>query len=165
MSSILVLSQTDINKLLAQGDAQVANQVVDLMEDTFIKYTAGHDNEEKAKQAQSPQRIGVSTESHQVLFMPSRLGSTTSIKIVSVPTKDGLSGLPATNIVIDEKTGGVEAVMNADALTAVRTAAGNVIVLVVCVQYSNVCRIWFGYTLLCQSQCQKFGCLWCRCSR
>jgi ornithine cyclodeaminase len=75
-------------------------------------------------EAQSPQRIGVSTETHKVLFMPSRLDHTTSIKIVSVPTKDGLSGLPATILVIDEKTGGVEAVMNADALTAVRTAAG-----------------------------------------
>lgn len=124
MSSILVISQNDINKILAQGDAQVANQVVDLMEDTFVKYTAGHDNQQKAKEAQSPQRIGIHTDSHQVLFMPSRLGQTTSIKIVSVPTKDGLSGLPATNIVIDEETGGVEAVMNAGALTAVRTAAG-----------------------------------------
>ncbi|CEP08075.1 hypothetical protein [Parasitella parasitica] len=123
--SILILSANDINALLSQGDPEAANQIVDLMEATFSKYTQGQKVAQKAQEAQSPQRIGVSTETHKVLFMPSRLDHTTSIKIVSVPTKEGLSGLPATILVIDEKTGGVEAVMNADALTAVRTAAGS----------------------------------------
>ncbi|KAF1805800.1 hypothetical protein V8B55DRAFT_1488653 [Mucor lusitanicus] len=123
--SILILSANDINQLLSQGDPKMANAVVDLMETTFRKYTQGQQDAAKALEAQSPQRIGVSTETHKVLFMPSRLDHTTSVKIVSVPTKDGLSGLPATILVIDEKTGGVEAVMNADALTAVRTAAGS----------------------------------------
>lgn len=125
MSNILILSQTDIDKLLSQGDAQVANQVVDLMQTTFEKFTQGQTNEQLALSAQSPQRISVSTDSHKVLFMPSRLDTTTSIKIVSVPTKEGLSGLPATILVLDENTGSVQAVMNAGALTAVRTAAGN----------------------------------------
>lgn len=124
MSNILILSQIDIDTLLSQGDSKVANEIIDLMQTTFVKFTQGHDNEEKALQAQSPQRIGVSTESHKVLFMPSRLDTTTSIKIVSVPTKEGLSGLPATILVLDENTGCVQAVMNAGALTAVRTAAG-----------------------------------------
>ncbi|KAI8636174.1 hypothetical protein BD408DRAFT_426543 [Parasitella parasitica] len=123
--SILILSASDINALLSQGDSETANQLVDLMETTFSKYTQSQKDAQKALEAQSPQRISVSTETHKVLFMPSRLDHTTSIKIVSVPTKDGLSGLPATILVIDEKTGGVEAVMNADALTAVRTAAGS----------------------------------------
>lgn len=123
--SILILSASDIDKLLSQGDLKVANQIVDLMETTFGKYTQGQKDAQKALEAQSPQRISVSTETHKVLFMPSRLEQTTSIKIVSVPTKDGLSGLPATILVIDEKTGGVQAVMNADSLTAVRTAAGS----------------------------------------
>ncbi|GAA5814082.1 hypothetical protein MFLAVUS_007572 [Mucor flavus] len=125
MSNILILSQTDIDKLLSQGDAQVANQVVDLMQTTFEKFTQGQTNEQLALSAQSPQRISVSTDSHKVLFMPSRLDTTTSIKIVSVPTKEGLSGLPATILVLDENTGSVQAVMNAGALTAVRTAAGS----------------------------------------
>lgn len=121
---ILILSQSDIDKLLSQGDATVANQVIDLMHKTFVQFTQGQQDEQKALQAQSPQRIGVSTENHKVLFMPSRLDTTTSIKIVSVPTKEGLSGLPATILVLDESTGSVQAVMNASALTAVRTAAG-----------------------------------------
>lgn len=124
MSKILILSASDIDSLLSQGDAKVANQIVDLMQETFVNFTEGHDNEEKSLKAQSPQRIGVSTDDRKVLFMPSRLGQTTSIKIVSVPTKEGVSGLPATIVVLDEKTGSVQAVMNADALTAVRTAAG-----------------------------------------
>ncbi|KAI7894407.1 uncharacterized protein EV154DRAFT_560360 [Mucor mucedo] len=125
MSNILILSQTDIDALLSQGDPRVANEIIDLMQTTFVKFTQGHDDEEKALQAQSPQRIGISTDSHKVLFMPSRLDTTTSIKIVSVPTKEGLSGLPATILVLDESTGCVQAVMNAGALTAVRTAAGS----------------------------------------
>lgn len=124
MSDILILSQSDIDKLLSQGDSKVANQVIDLMQKTFVKFTESHDNEEKALKAQSPQRIGVSTNDRKVLFMPSRLDQTTSIKIVSVPTKEGVSGLPATILVLDEETGSVQAVMNAGALTAVRTAAG-----------------------------------------
>lgn len=121
---ILILSQSDIDKLLSQGDATVANQVIDLMHKTFVQFTQGQQDEQKALQVQSPQRIGVSIENHKVLFMPSRLDTTTSIKIVSVPTKEGLSGLPATILVLDESTGSVQAVMNASALTAVRTAAG-----------------------------------------
>ncbi|KAG2232598.1 hypothetical protein INT48_009807 [Thamnidium elegans] len=125
MSNILILSQTDIDKVLSQGDAKVANQVIDLMQTTFEKFTQGQTNEQFALAAQSPQRISVSTDSHKVLFMPSRLDTTTSIKIVSVPTKEGVSGLPATILVLDENTGSVQAVMNAGALTAVRTAAGS----------------------------------------
>lgn len=128
MSNILILSQTDIDSLLSQGDPTVANEIIDLMQTTFVKFTQGHDDEEKALKAQSPQRIGVSTDSHKVLFMPSRLDTTTSIKIVSVPTKEGLSGLPATILVLDENTGCVQAVMNAGALTAVRTAAGKTMI-------------------------------------
>jgi ornithine cyclodeaminase len=125
MSSILILSQADIDRLLSQGDAQIAIQIIDLMEKTFVKFTEGQSNEQKALNAQSPQRIGVQTDSHKVLFMPSRLDQTTSIKIVSVPAKEGVSGLPATILVLNEQTGSVQAVMNAAALTAVRTAAGN----------------------------------------
>ncbi|KAI9474042.1 MAG: hypothetical protein EXX96DRAFT_509073 [Benjaminiella poitrasii] len=128
MSSILVISQSDVDRILSQGNTKVANDIVDLMGTTFLQFTRGHSkksNESDRLESQSPQRVGVSTESHRVLFMPSRLDHTTSIKIVSVPTKEGLSGLPATILVIDEETGSIEAVMNAAALTAVRTAAGS----------------------------------------
>lgn len=124
MSNILILSRADLDKVLAQGDPKVANEIIDLMQKTFEKFSQGQADERFALEAQSPQRISVSTESHKVLFMPSRLDTTTAIKIVSVPTKEGLSGLPATILVLDESTGSVQAVMNAGALTAVRTAAG-----------------------------------------
>ncbi|KAG0740467.1 hypothetical protein G6F57_011390 [Rhizopus arrhizus] len=95
------------------------------MEDTFQKFTASQSNGEQALKIESPHRIGVKMDSHQALFMPSRLGETTSIKIVSVPTKDGKGGLPATILVLNQYTGSVEAVLNAADLTAVRTAAGS----------------------------------------
>lgn len=100
--------------------------MIDLMGETFEKFTAGHLDSKLALKAQSPQRISVHMDSHQALFMPSRLDQTTSLKIVSVPTKEGKSGLPATIVVLDKEEGSVEAVMNADALTAIRTAAGRV---------------------------------------
>ncbi|KAI8146626.1 hypothetical protein BJV82DRAFT_599254 [Fennellomyces sp. T-0311] len=125
MTTIRVLSQDDINKLLALGDSKAALEMVDLMASTFATYTAAHGNEEKQKYAQAPQRIAVTTDLHKVLFMPSRLNTTTSIKVVSVPLGDSKGGLPGTTLVLDEATGGLQAVMNAAALTAVRTAAGS----------------------------------------
>ncbi|KAI9490225.1 hypothetical protein BDB00DRAFT_769242 [Zychaea mexicana] len=95
------------------------------MGSTFAAYTAAHGDAEKQKCAQAPQRIAVTTDMHKVLFMPSRLNTTTSIKVVSVPLGDSKGGLPGTTLVLDEATGGLQTVMNAAALTAVRTAAGS----------------------------------------
>ncbi|KAI7907600.1 uncharacterized protein BX663DRAFT_491413 [Cokeromyces recurvatus] len=128
MTNIRVISQSDISRILSQGNTEVANEIVDIMAKTFRQFTEGQNdkaNENERLASQSPQRIGISTEAFQVLFMPSRLDHTTSIKVVSVPTKEGLSGLPATILVIDETTGSTEAVMNATSLTAIRTAAGS----------------------------------------
>ena len=65
---------------------------------------------------------------HTALFMPSRvpyLG--TAIKVVSIPSLPGTGqGLPASTLVLDEGTGCVKAIVNATALTALRTAAGTI---------------------------------------
>ncbi|KAI8085990.1 uncharacterized protein BX664DRAFT_386462 [Halteromyces radiatus] len=122
--TVRVLSSKDINQLLRQGDLDSANQVIDLMAVTFETYTKAHQSG-NTHYAQAPQRIGVHTDNHYALFMPSRLQQTTAIKVVSVPTNDGKGGLPATIMVLDETNGSVQAIMNAAALTAVRTAAGS----------------------------------------
>ncbi|ORX47438.1 NAD(P)-binding protein [Hesseltinella vesiculosa] len=121
---ILVISQADIDKLLPQGDALVANQVIDIMASTFATYTSARATG-NTHDAQTPLRIGVTTNNHRVLFMPSRLNTTTSIKIVSVPLGDSKAGLPGSILVLNEATGAVEAIMNASGLTGVRTAAGS----------------------------------------
>jgi ornithine cyclodeaminase/alanine dehydrogenase-like protein (mu-crystallin family) len=62
--------------------------------------------------------------------MPARLAPFgTSIKVVAVPSSSSsldikAKGLPASTLVLDEKTGAPRALINASALTAVRTAAG-----------------------------------------
>jgi ornithine cyclodeaminase/alanine dehydrogenase-like protein (mu-crystallin family) len=77
-----------------------------------------------------PHRLSVPTASHTALFMPARLAPFgTSIKVVAVPSPTSSSdikakGLPASTLVLDEKTGAPRALINASALTAVRTAAG-----------------------------------------
>ncbi|KAI9028216.1 hypothetical protein CLU79DRAFT_738267 [Phycomyces nitens] len=128
MSSLRILSQTVISSLLNQGNPTNANEIVDLMATTFSAYTNGHKSHDKsaALGAQAPLRVNVTTDNHKVLFMPSRLDQTTSIKVVSVPTRDNDSrGLPASVLVLDQDTGAVETIMNGGSLTAVRTAAGS----------------------------------------
>ncbi|KAL1935217.1 hypothetical protein VTP01DRAFT_4357 [Rhizomucor pusillus] len=122
-TTIRVLSQADVDALLALGNesSAAALEIVDLMASTFATFS------KRPERAQAPHRIGVTTDQHKVLFMPSRLDTTTSIKVVSVPLGDSKGGLPGTVLVLDEATGSVQAVMNATALTAVRTAAGSAV--------------------------------------
>ena len=63
---------------------------------------------------------------HTALFMPSRVPDLgTAIKVVSVPSlPETRQGLPSSTLVLDEVTGCVKALVNATALTALRTAAG-----------------------------------------
>ena len=58
--------------------------------------------------------------------MPARIPDIgTTIKVVSVPLLSGdTRGIPASTLVIDEKTGATKALVNARSLTAIRTAAG-----------------------------------------
>jgi len=77
----------------------------------------------------SPHRTKIETDHFVGLVMPSRIafpdeGGTTAIKVVSLP-KGKHSGLPASTVVLDEKTGNVKAIVNAGTLTALRTAAGS----------------------------------------
>ncbi|KAH9165874.1 hypothetical protein EDB89DRAFT_2007259 [Lactarius sanguifluus] len=66
---------------------------------------------------------------HRVLFMPARIADIgTTIKVVSVPLLSGdTRGIPASTLVLDEKSGATKALVNARALTALRTAAGSVL--------------------------------------
>ncbi|KAI8993228.1 hypothetical protein BDB01DRAFT_775584 [Pilobolus umbonatus] len=120
--TLLILSDHDINQILSKERSQISLQIIEKMAHAFSQYTL---HQQISIQVQSPQRIGISTNNHKVLFMPSRLNDTTSVKIVSVPTKEGIPGLPAANIVLDESTGKIDAILNATHLTAIRTAAGS----------------------------------------
>ncbi len=81
---------------------------------------------------QTPQRTAINSPFHTTLFMPARLSlpqytlGGTSVKVVSVPLKEGdTRGLPATTLVLNEESGAVDAVVNARELTALRNAAGS----------------------------------------
>lgn len=73
-----------------------------------------------------PHRSSVSMPRHTALFMPCRArGIGTAIKVVCVPTTaDDENGLQASTVLLDETTGRVKAMIDANALTALRTAAG-----------------------------------------
>ena len=74
----------------------------------------------------SPHRTAIDMPEHRALFMPARIADIgTTIKVVSVPLLSGdARGLPASTLVLDEKTGATKALVNARSLTALRTAAG-----------------------------------------
>ncbi|KAH9017785.1 hypothetical protein EDB83DRAFT_2437150 [Lactarius deliciosus] len=65
--------------------------------------------------------------------MPARIPDIgTTIKVVSVPLLSGdTRGIPASTLVLDEKSGATKALVNARALTALRTAAGSVLATVI----------------------------------
>lgn len=112
---MLVLSSADVDALVAEISPDELSQ---LMADVFrrVSENSGVD---------MPHRLSVRTESHNTLFMPSRVDTYgTAVKIVSVPTSGGLNGIPGTTLVMDEASGGVKAVVNARKLTAIRNAAG-----------------------------------------
>lgn len=83
---------------------------------------------------QMPPRMSVYSSAYTTLFMPSRIESIplTSIKVVAVPRTASLGGLPATTLVMDEKTGSLDAVVNARSLTALRTAAASALATKLC---------------------------------
>ena len=73
----------------------------------------------------APHRLSIDSTQYKALFMPSRIeGYFTAIKVVSIPTNNKASGLPASTLILEEETGAVRALLNATSLTALRNAAG-----------------------------------------
>jgi len=95
---MLVLSCADVDALLADVPP---DELVRLMADVFRRVSGGSG-------IHMPHRLSVQTDTHNTLFMPSRVD-------------------PATTLVMDEASGGVKAVVNARNLTAIRTAAGSLL--------------------------------------
>ncbi|KZV65609.1 NAD(P)-binding protein [Peniophora sp. CONT] len=121
-SDLLVLTATDVTKLLSSFAAPAL-----LAQSARLFYALAHASTEDP--IQQPHRTTLPLPAHKTLVMPARVpGVGASLKLVSVPTGQGdTRGLPASTLVLDEETGAVRAVLNARALTAVRTAAGTVL--------------------------------------
>ena len=119
--SLLVLSAQDT---LKATKTFTPDELVALMAQVFARLSAADPG------IVQPHRTTVPTAHHTALFMPSRIApSGTTMKVVSVPTATAPAdvkahGLPASTIVLDERTGGVRAIVNARLLTALRNAAG-----------------------------------------
>lgn len=76
----------------------------------------------------NPQRLVLGLPEHAGLFMPARFGSTTTCKIVGVPTSSNAPpGLPGSTVLLDPHTAKVKALLDASNLTALRTAAGSML--------------------------------------
>lgn len=119
-NTILVLSARDVEMVSASFSPQDVQSIM-----AHVFYTHLHVADALTGVA-APHRTAVDMLSHRALFMPARIaGIGTAIKVVSVPSVPGdTRGLPATTLVLDEKTGAAKALINARSLTALRTAAG-----------------------------------------
>lgn len=116
--SLLVLSTQDVDAVISELQP---DDLEALMASVFYRLSSGSDYA-------SPLRTAISMARHTALFMPSRVPDLgTTIKVVSVPSPGTRQGLPASTLVLDELTGSVKAILNATALTALRTAAGTIL--------------------------------------
>ena len=119
-NTILVLSARDVEVVSASFSPQDVQSIM-----AHVFYTLSHVTDPLTGVA-APHRTAVDMLSHRALFMPARIADIgTAVKVVSVPSVPGdTRGLPATTLVLDEKTGAAKALINARSLTALRTAAG-----------------------------------------
>jgi ornithine cyclodeaminase len=111
-----ILTADDVRKALPMSEA------IDAMRMAFMELARG--------QAQSPQRVALTTEEGTVLFMPAYLPDSSALtqKIVSVFPGNIRRGLPTIQgmvIVLDPDTGRPLALLEGAALTAIRTGAAS----------------------------------------
>ncbi len=114
---IRVLTDEDVVRALSMTDA------ISLMREAFVELSSGA--------ARVPVRTRIDADSgSRALFMPSYLPSRTQfgLKTVTVQERNGQVGLPTIHglmTLFDAETGRVLAVMNAEALTGLRTGAAS----------------------------------------
>lgn len=119
--SLLVLSAHDTFQVATRFSP---DQLVDLMAGVFSRVSQSDPG------IVHPHRTTVCSSNFAALFMPSRIAAAgTTMKVVSLPSASApldvkARGLPASTIVLDERDGHVEAIVNARLLTALRNAAG-----------------------------------------
>ena len=119
--SLRILSDSDVSKVTTRFSP---DELVNLMADVFSRLSKSDPG------VMQPPRTTVPSGNHTCLFMPSRVASAgTTMKVVAVPTTTAPldvkeRGLPASTIVVDERSGGVRAIVNARNLTGLRNAAG-----------------------------------------
>jgi len=130
--SLLVLSASDVDTLFSEFHPE---ELQLMMARLFCRFSSQNSGERTS--LSMPPRLRLPMPNHTALFMPARIGPSqeptsasagalgdTSVKVVCVPNQSNPRGLPATTMVLDERTGGVKAIVNARRLTALRNAAG-----------------------------------------
>ncbi|KAK4054511.1 hypothetical protein OIV83_001005 [Microbotryomycetes sp. JL201] len=133
MPRVHMLSAQDVDEILCQLPAQTICDTVAHALQTVSTARAAQSAQAPSHSVdvQSPLRIATESSNHKTLYMPSRIAdghnpAVTAIKIVSVPkTNCQIPGLPGTNLVLDEETGAVKAIVNSKDLTGLRTAAAS----------------------------------------
>lgn len=112
---LTVLSASDV---ATASSSLTPNFLMSLMALVFVRLSSD-------SQIEMPHRTTVGTDSYNALFMPAHMDDFgTSMKVVSLPKGPSQEGLPASTLLLDERTGALKALINARSLTALRNAAG-----------------------------------------
>lgn len=134
MAPLRILSERDVDSVIASIGVQdiISNQAIAFAAFFLSKASQGQNSDGHGQSSQdpnavqNPSRLSIVTRLHTMLIMPARVSGKTSLKIVGVPKPqiDAPAGLPATVLITDESTGRTKAIVNAGALTGLRTAGG-----------------------------------------
>lgn len=118
MDRLKVFNADDVNKILS------ISRAIDAMHDAFIQFSTG--------KAANPVRTGIELKASNgdILFMPSYLENDkkAGVKIISCMKDNPGKGLPfihAAVMVFNSQTGKPEALVNGEAITALRTGAAS----------------------------------------
>lgn len=112
---LTVLSASDV---ATASSSLTPNFLMSLMALVFVRLSSD-------SRIEMPHRTSVATGSYNTLFMPAHMDDFgTSMKVVALPKGPSQEGLPASTLLLDERTGALKALINARSLTALRNAAG-----------------------------------------
>lgn len=123
-----ILSDRDVASVLTGLTEPQCQQLLSALSESLIAYSAGQDTPQPAIHQPIRQSI-VTTAGHTTLFMPASNTATTGIKIVTLP---GGGGPPRGSINIFSAEGELLGLVNAEEVTAFRTALATMIPFLRC---------------------------------
>ncbi|GAA6020933.1 hypothetical protein JCM10207_003191 [Rhodosporidiobolus poonsookiae] len=144
--SLRIVSSQDVNDVTASVPAATFCAALGR---TMASISGENASQNGVEPNQNPLRTTTVTELHNTLYMPARLttseGSATAVKIVAVPRPGcPFPGLPACTVIFDEATGKPHSMVNAAALTGIRTAATSALATTVLANPSSEVLVVFG---------------------
>ncbi|KAI0011408.1 proline utilization protein PrnX [Xylariaceae sp. FL0662B] len=125
---MLVLGDREVKTILADLSSASCHQLLDSLSKSLFDYSNSR-NTSKTLVHQPPRQVFTTTAGHTSLFMPASNTISTGIKIVTLP---GNGGAPRGAINVFTPEGELIGLLNAEEITAFRTALASMIMFLKC---------------------------------